>query len=47
MHDTPEFPLDLEVEEIESSVRPGCGTSTTSPRCTCYPGVTAGDTTGA
>ena len=27
--------LDLEVEELERRGRPGCGTSSTSPRCTC------------
>jgi hypothetical protein len=28
-------PLNLEVQEIELSCRPGCGTSTTSSLCTC------------
>jgi len=27
--------LDLEVQELEASCRPGCGTSTTSSLCTC------------
>jgi len=27
--------LDLEVEEIEHRTRPGCGSSSTSPHCTC------------
>lgn len=40
MNETPSLPLDLEVEEIETRGRLGCGTSSTSPRCTCYPGVT-------
>jgi hypothetical protein len=29
--------LDLEVVELERRGRPGCGTSTTLPRCTCWP----------
>ena len=29
--------LDLEVVELERRGRPGCGTSSTSPRCTCWP----------
>jgi hypothetical protein len=39
----PTIPLDLEVEEIETKWRPGCGTSSTSPRCTCYPGISTGE----
>lgn len=27
--------LDLEVQEVEQFCNPGCGTSSTSPRCTC------------
>ena len=27
--------LNLEVEELEISCNPGCGSSTTSSRCTC------------
>jgi len=27
--------LDLEVQEIESWCNPGCGSSSTSPLCTC------------
>ena len=27
--------LDLEVQEIESYCNPGCGSSSTDPRCTC------------
>ncbi len=30
-------PLNLEVQEIERQVRPGCNTSTTSVHCTCRP----------
>lgn len=32
--------LDLEVQELERQLRPGCGTSTTQPRCTCIPSLT-------
>jgi hypothetical protein len=32
--------LDLEVQEVEAFCSPGCNTSTTSPRCTCRPGLT-------
>jgi hypothetical protein len=31
----PEWTLDLEIEELESKARPGCSSSSTSPRCTC------------
>jgi hypothetical protein len=31
----PKFSLNLEVKEVERNARPGCNTSTTSPRCTC------------
>jgi hypothetical protein len=27
--------LDLEVVEVESNHKPGCNSSSTSPRCTC------------
>ncbi len=27
--------LDLEIEELEKKCRPGCGSSTTLPICTC------------
>ncbi len=27
--------LDLEVAEVERKARPGCNSSSTSPRCTC------------
>lgn len=27
--------LDLEVQELEAFCNPGCGSSSTSPRCTC------------
>lgn len=27
--------LDLEVVEVEKQARPGCNSSSTSPRCTC------------
>ncbi len=27
--------LDLEVVEVEKKSRPGCNSSSTSPRCTC------------
>jgi hypothetical protein len=29
------LPLDLEVREIERRRRPDCGSSSTSPHCTC------------
>jgi len=29
------LPLDLEVHEIERRRRPDCGSSSTSPHCTC------------
>ena len=29
------FRLDLEIEELETAGRPGCNSSSTSPRCTC------------
>ncbi len=32
--------LSLEVQELEAWCNPGCGTSTTSPRCTCAVGIT-------
>ena len=32
--------LNLEVEELEIICNPGCGTSTTSPRCTCPISIT-------
>jgi hypothetical protein len=34
--------LDLEVQEVEQFVCGGCGTSSTSPRCTCpvFPSTT-------
>jgi hypothetical protein len=31
----PEFNLELEIEELEAKARPGCNSSSTSPRCTC------------
>jgi hypothetical protein len=31
----PEWNLDLEIEELEAAARPGCNSSSTSPRCTC------------
>lgn len=27
--------LELEIEELEAAARPGCNSSSTSPRCTC------------
>ena len=38
-------PLALEVEELERRNRPGCDSSTTSPRCTCRPTGTFGAAT--
>jgi hypothetical protein len=38
MHSTTEiktFNLNLEIEDLESKMRPCCGSSTTSPLCTC------------
>ncbi|HEY8019498.1 MAG TPA: hypothetical protein VIH93_00260 [Thermoanaerobaculia bacterium] len=32
--------LNLEVQELEAWCNPGCGTSSTSPRCTCPISVT-------
>ena len=29
------LPLDLEVREVERRRRPDCGSSSTSPHCTC------------
>jgi hypothetical protein len=34
-HDTKPQALSLEVEALEQSCNPGCGSSTTSNRCTC------------
>jgi len=31
----PPTPLSLEVESLEAFCNPGCGTSTTSNKCTC------------
>jgi hypothetical protein len=33
--DTMNENLDLEVVEVERGSRPGCNSSSTSPRCTC------------
>jgi len=30
-----EWSLELEIEELEVAARPGCNSSSTSPRCTC------------
>jgi len=30
-----EWTLDLEIEDLEAAARPGCNSSSTSPRCTC------------
>jgi hypothetical protein len=38
MEDIPmnsEWTLDLEIEDLEAAARPGCNSSSTSPRCTC------------
>lgn len=32
--------LDLEVHEVEQYCNPGCGSSSTNPRCTCPIGIT-------
>lgn len=34
-HDTKPQALSLEVEALEQSCNPGCGSSTTSNKCTC------------
>jgi hypothetical protein len=34
-HAKPTLALDLEVQELEVFCNPGCGSSSTSPRCTC------------
>lgn len=31
----PEWSLELEIEELEAAAKPGCTSSSTSPRCTC------------
>ena len=31
----PDWILELEIEELEASRKPGCTSSSTSPRCTC------------
>ena len=35
MTETQVVSLDLEVVEVEKKSRPGCSSSSTSPRCTC------------
>ena len=30
-----EWMLELEIEELEAAGKPGCTSSSTSPRCTC------------
>lgn len=32
--------LELEVQEVEQFCNPGCGSSSTNPRCTCPIGIT-------
>lgn len=36
--------LDLEIEDLEMKCKPGCGSSTTSPLCTCPIILTTGRT---
>ena len=35
MNETTPVNLDFEIEEIEHLGKPGCNSSSTSPRCTC------------
>jgi hypothetical protein len=33
-------PLNLELQELERNMRPGCNSSSTNPRCTCPVSIT-------